>query len=47
MGNFRSPNSKHLRAVSYILLYFLAITSAASKGIDFKFSAYSELVGVS
>ena len=29
-----------------VLLYFLAIVSATSKGIDHKFSAYSELVGV-
>ena len=30
-----------------VLLYFLAIVSKTSKDIDLKFSAYSELVGVS
>ena len=30
-----------------VLLYFLAIVSATSMGIDLEFSAYSELVGVS
>ena len=30
-----------------ILIIILAIVSAISKGIDLKFSAYSELVGVS
>ena len=29
-----------------MLLYFLAIVSATNKGIDLKFSAYSELIGV-
>ena len=29
-----------------VLLYFLAIVSATSKGNDNTFSAYSELVGV-
>ena len=29
-----------------VLLYFLAIVPATNKGIDLKFSAYSELIGV-
>ena len=36
-----------MRVVFCILLYFLTIVSTTSKDIEIKFSAYSELVGVS
>ena len=47
IGNFSSPCAKNLKVASCVLLYFLAFVSATSKGIDLKFSAFSELAGAS
>ena len=45
--NFSSPCARKVTVACCVLLYFLAIVSATSKGSDLKFSAYCELAGVS
>ena len=48
LGNFSSPcASQKFEGGLLSLLHILGIAVATSKGIDLKFSTYSELVGMS